>query len=95
MDFFSIFLVGGRNAKKTSIKINILDFRIERDIERDPKLSLCVRVMDRIQFSGIFHLRSFTKKVLQNSLTPEFGVSYFHAIHKVQQTIDISVEYFL
>jgi hypothetical protein len=50
--------------------------------------------MDRIQFSGIFHLRSFTKNVLQNSLTPEFGVSY-HAIHKVQQTINISMEYFL
>nr|ATL76586.1 hypothetical protein [Chenopodium album] len=32
----------------------------------------------------------FSTKNVFNSLTPEFGVSYFHPIHRVQQAIDIS-----
>lgn len=32
-----------------------------------------------------FHQERFIKL-----LTPEFGVSYFHTIHRVQQAIDIS-----
>lgn len=69
--------------KRHQLKLRFGTFEFERDIEEDQKLSLCIRVMDLIQFSGIFHSRFSTKNVLSNSLTPEFLVAYFHAIHRV------------
>ncbi|KAF1855481.1 hypothetical protein Lal_00044204 [Lupinus albus] len=75
--------------ERTSIQI--LGFRIERDIERDQEFSLFLRFMDPIQFSGIFQSHFFPSRKFYKTLgLPEFGVSYFHAIHRVQQAIDIS-----
>ncbi|KAF1854531.1 hypothetical protein Lal_00043424 [Lupinus albus] len=46
--------------ERTSIQI--LGFRIERDIERDQEFSLFLRFMDPIQFSGIFQSHFFPSR---------------------------------
>ena len=52
--------------ERTSIQI--LDFRIERDIERDQEFSLFLRFMDPIQFSGIFHSHFFPSRAFYKTL---------------------------
>jgi len=52
--------------ERTSIQI--LDFRIERDIERNQEFSLFLRFMDLIQFSGIFHSYFFPSREFYKTL---------------------------
>ncbi len=52
--------------ERTSIQI--LDFRIERDIERNQEFSLFLRFMDPIQFSGIFHSYFFPSREFYKTL---------------------------
>nr|YP_010345519.1 hypothetical chloroplast RF2 [Lycianthes radiata]UNZ89268.1 hypothetical chloroplast RF2 [Lycianthes radiata] len=57
--------LGGIN-ERTSIQI--LDFRIERDIERDQEFSPFLRFMDPIQFSGILHSHFFPPRTFSKTL---------------------------
>jgi len=51
--------------ERTSIQI--LDFPIERDIERNQEFSLFLRFMDPIQFSGFLNLNyRYTIKIYQS-----------------------------
>lgn len=58
------------DKKRERTSTQILDFRIERDIERDQEFSLFLRFMDPIQFSGIFHSNFFPPRTFYKTLGP-------------------------
>ena len=62
--------LGGINERgiNETTSIQILDLRIERDIERDQEFSLFLKFMDQIRFSGIFHSHFFPPRTFYETL---------------------------